>query len=921
MTISNVQQHYGSLSAAILSSLSILLLSGVSLAQVTTTITPDPTLATEVNQNGKVHEINGGDRPEAGPNLFHSFHRFNLGTGDMAHFIGKPGIENIIGRVTGPEPSRIDGTVKADASLFLLNPQGILFGPDATLDIHGSFHATTADVLHFADGTEFSARLTEKSTLTVAAPSAFGFLRANPAGIAIEGSHLEVPEGKTLSLVGGNMTIVGDGDPSSGQPTLAASGGRINLASVAASGNVTFDAVSELPKLGVESFEQLGNMLIAEGALVDVSGEGGGTIAIRSGKLLIDQSWIFADTQGNRDGAKIGVDIEADELGLSHGGLVTTDVTEAGTGNAGTLSIVARNLRVSDGSQIRSTAYGPGNGGMVTVRATEIRLEGAAPDNRFSSGILVSTQGTMENAGDAGDLLVEAQHLQLAGGVQISSSTSGPGDGGNLTIQVDRLVLLRGGVVGSAALGDGLGGQVTIEANEEIRLSGSIADGVPSWLLSASSGNGNPGRIRLIAPSIVVDGSFVGTAPLGRARTAEIEIMVDRLTLTNLGLIGSVTNSDISAGTITINATDTVSISTGGIFTSTLGAGTGDAGNIVINTTHLQLTQDSRIDSSTRGPGHGGTATITASGTVSIIGRNSGIFTNTGMSGAGGKIELQAQQVQLAKGAMISSSSSGAGDAGDIRIAAQEIDLRGNSVITTTVDQGEASGGNIRIGGMINADGDIIESLDSLMLEGSRITANTDAGDGANITIGARQVVLDGNSAVAANTNAGVGGNVAIAGTVAADGQGLSRAETIVLRKSQITANAQAGQGGRIDIVAEVFLADPDSVVDASSQVGLDGEVNIEAVVSNLSGVVTPLSQRLASEAPLLRDRCVARLRQGGASSFVERERAGIPSAPDGLLPSRLDVSDAEIAWSGESRSHGIAMASEPSWRLSAPCP
>ena len=244
-----------------------------------------------------------------------------------------------------------------------------------------------------------------------------------------------------------------------------------------------------------------------------------------------------------------------------------------------------------------------------------------------------------------------------------------------------------------------------------------------------------------------------------------------------------------------------------------------------------------------------------------------------------------------------------------------------DSDITATVETGAASGGNIRIGGTIDADGDIIESLDRLMLEGSRITANTDAGDGANITIGARQAVLDSNSAIAANTHAGVGGNLAIAGTVAVDGQALSRAGTIVLRESRVTANAQAGQGGRIAIVAEVFLADPDSVVDASSQIGIDGEVNIEAVASNLSEVVKPLSQRLASETPLLSDRCAARLHRGIVSSFVEVERAGLPSAPDGLLPSRLDVSDAEMAWSGESLPHGMAVASEPSWRLSSPCP
>jgi hypothetical protein len=144
----------------------------------------------------------------------------------------------------------------------------------------------------------------------------------------------------------------------------------------------------------------------------------------------------------------------------------------------------------------------------------------------------------------------------------------------------------------------------------------------------------------------------------------------------------------------------------------------------------------------------------------------------------------------------------------------------------------------------------------------------------------------------------------------------LPQAGTILLRESRITASAQAGQGGRIDIVAEVFLADPDSVIDASSQLGIDGEVNIEAVVSNLSEVVEPLSPRLASETALLRDLCATRLQQGLVSSFVERGRAGIPSAPDGLLPSRLDMSDAETAGSGESLPHGMAMAGEPSWRL-----
>ena len=412
-----------------------------------------------------------------------------------------------------------------------------------------------------------------------------------------------------------------------------------------------------------------------------------------------------------------------------------------------------------------------------------------------------------------------------------------------------------------------------------------------AFLFSASDGSGNPGRISLSAPSIVLDGGIIGTAPLGRGRTADIELTADHLSLTNSGFVVSITNSDISAGTITIRVTDTVAISTGGILTVTFGTGLGNAGNIVMDTTHLRITEGGRIDSSTLGPGDGGTVTVTATGTVAIAGRGSGIFTNTDVSGVGGKIALQVQQVQLTDEANISSASSGSGDAGDIRIAAQEVELHGDSLITTTVDRGEASGGRILLGGAINDDGDVVEASAKLMLERSRITANTDAGDGANIVIGARQVVLDSDSEIAANANAGVGGNVTIAGTVPADGPVASRAETIVLRHSKITANAEQGKGGRIDIVAETFLADPDSLVDASSQEGgIDGEVNVEAVVTNLSEVVRPLSQRLASGSPLLRDRCAVRLHEGLVSSLVERDRAGIPSSPDGLLPSRLDA-------------------------------
>jgi large exoprotein involved in heme utilization and adhesion len=114
--------------------------------------------------------------------------------------------------VTGGHLSNIDGRIRStipSANFYLLNPSGVIFGPNASLDVRGSFHVSTADFLRFADGATFSANLGEASTLTIASPAAFGFLPQTPAAIRIQKSGLEVLEGRTLSMIGGDIDITG----------------------------------------------------------------------------------------------------------------------------------------------------------------------------------------------------------------------------------------------------------------------------------------------------------------------------------------------------------------------------------------------------------------------------------------------------------------------------------------------------------------------------------------------------------------------------------------------------------------------------------------------------------------------------------------------------------------------------------------
>jgi filamentous hemagglutinin family protein len=174
-------------------------------------ITTDGTLGPAQNLPGPDYQIGADLGQQRGDNLFHSFRDFNLNRMESATFSGPNHIQAVISRVTGGNPSNIDGLFRSTipgADIYFLNPYGILFGPNARLDVQGSFHASTADYLRFQDDARFSARNPSDSILTVAPIESFGFLTNSPAAIAITDSHLEVQPTQTLSLTGGDIAIL-----------------------------------------------------------------------------------------------------------------------------------------------------------------------------------------------------------------------------------------------------------------------------------------------------------------------------------------------------------------------------------------------------------------------------------------------------------------------------------------------------------------------------------------------------------------------------------------------------------------------------------------------------------------------------------------------------------------------------------------
>ena len=266
-------------------------------AQVATAITSDGTLGTTVARSGNLFNINGGTIK--GTNQFHSFGQFSVGTGDIASFNGPaPTIQNILSRVTGGTRSEIDGTLRSTisgANLYLLNPSGILFGPNAQLDVSGSFHATTANYIGLADGVRFNAvPSSADNLLTTAPPAAFGFLPSNPALLSTcrpECSTstsritnvLQVPAGQTLSFVGGPINI-GAAPGALAGGFVFAPGGRINLVSVASPGEARFDGTG----FSVDTFARLGDISIKGNSILDAK-----EVFIRGGRLVIEQANIL----------------------------------------------------------------------------------------------------------------------------------------------------------------------------------------------------------------------------------------------------------------------------------------------------------------------------------------------------------------------------------------------------------------------------------------------------------------------------------------------------------------------------------------------------------------------------------------------------------------------------------------------------
>lgn len=701
---------------------------------------------------------------QKGGNLFHSFSAFSVPAGGSAVFAGPDSVHNVVARVTGGQASAIDGTLGSSipgANLFLLNPAGISFGSGASLSLGGSFHASTADGLVFADGARYEARSPAGSVLTVAEPAAFGYAGANPGSITVSGGTLAVGAGKALSLVGGDVTL----DTAS---RVAAPAGTLTLAAMGGTGTVSLS-----DPLAVQAARS-GTVTVKNGATAGTNGNGGGAVRITGGRLTVTGGGVVSANNTGTAPATAGVAVAASHVTVSDAGQITAHAAGSGqagtiaidtggtdpatdgtvevlgdgrtvntligaralrgsTARAGTITVRAGTVAITYGGQMTTSSLSTGDAGEITVTAGRTVMDHR--QSGYATGTGLFSLAPSQSGGAAGSIAVNGGSLELYGGAQVSTRSGGPGRAGVIDVRVDRLVVH---------------GHIGVDS---------------SMIASQGTGSGDGGTITIVADSIaLIDGGRITSNARGSGGGGTITVTARRI--------------DMAQGSEEVQT---------GIGSRANPGSSGSGGTITVTADSIGIASGARITTSTAGAGNAGTIRVTANtirldGSGQPAGSLTGIASSaesTDTAGAGGAITITAGDMTIASGASVQASSSGSGAAGDIAITTtRSLTIRGGTVATATT---RSDGGNIVIdggglahmnGGQITTSvaggagngGNITTRATAMVLNHATVSANAWGGNGGNITVSAETLLASPDTRGEASSRLGVSGRVVIQG-------------------------------------------------------------------------------------------------------------------------------------------------------------
>lgn len=730
-------------------------------------VVPDKTLGKErsrVRNNHPSQEITGG--AQRGSNLFHSFQEFSVPKGKLVYFRPQDNIANIFSRVTGKNISNIQGTLQVigEANLFLLNPNGIIFGKNAQLSVGGSFIATTGESFVFGNGNEFSAKNPQGApllTVNVAQPIGIKFGDKQRIMVKQSPQSLGVDEGKTLGLLGGNIDIE--------ETQIKAPVGKIILGAIGGNNTVNLtESATGSYSVSYNGIKNFGDISLSKGAKVYTDGKG--SIEIQGRKItLTEMSQIYSTNNETQAGGNISItakEIKAKGFETK----IFTNSNDLGVG--GNIIIETGKLDISLGAQILTLTSGPADSGNIKITAgDEIKIQGLSKN--LDGSIRVSGLFTLVNSGATGK-------------------------GGNIIVTTPtKLLLTEGSAITATTSGEGNGGNIQITAKEALTATGLSKDSDQNIYTTKIS---------------------TEVQQQGEGSAGNINIDTGTLTLSQGAQISASTFSQVDGGDIRVNATQQVTLQgvqfqknnlgkivayTSGIFARVQENAFGEGGDITINTPKLTILDVGRISTSTLGVGNAGNIIVNASQEVILRGAQvspDGVFQPSSIlagvsalaSGKGGNITIDTEKLTLSEGAQISATNRRPqGIAGNVKIKAGQVSLADRASVLTNTTQGD--GGNISLSA---------DKLLSLRQQSNiSATAGNDQspGNGGNINIDAQFIVSNPieNSNITANAFSGSGGQVNI------NSKGIFGIQANVVGTqvtSDITASSTNGPQGTVTI-------------------------------------------------------------------------------------------------------------------------
>ena len=834
---------------------------------------------TVVTPNGNRFDIQEGSLSPDGANLFHSFQQFGLDSAQIANFLSLPSIRNILGRVVGGNPSLINGLIQVtggNSNLFLMNPAGIIFGKDASLNVPASFTATTATGIGFGGNNWFNAFGNNNYQALIGTPNQFAFDTPQPGAI-VNFSNLAVQEGQNLTLLGGSAINTGQLKAPGGTITIAAVPGE-NLVQISQTGHLLSLEIEpprdnngqqlpitplDLPTLLTRATGSLETGLSVSQAGTVQLNDSGMTIPVEAGTTIVSGTLDASNTAVGQMGGEVNV--LGDKVGLfnaiinasgSHGG-GTVRIGGDYQGK-GTLPNALRTF-VSSDSVINANASLNGNGGRVILWADEMMgfygSISARGGSRSGDGGFVEVSGkesltfkgtvdTFAPNGNLGTLLLDPTDIIIANGSADSAAdgtntfTGNPsgnpgqilfGDTAPTIIYESELQRLSGIT------------NVTLQATNNITINDltddtlTIAPDTRSITFSADADGDGVGAFSMNqTDTILAEGRAISisgaSVTVGNIRTRGGNISITAsggdVNLIGVGDVSGIQSGIINGdgGQITLNAAGNINTTgSSSIASNANGNGNGNGGDITLN---AGGNIDVKISSISSGIGNSGDITLNAGGDITPSG-----ITATANTGNGGDITLKAVGNITGTDSAAIRSSTINGNGGAIALTAA-----GNITIADIEASGSLQGGDIALkasGGVIDTTTGILNAIGgdtggdiSLEALGDINTGNIGVllsgfkRDSGSISITSSSGNINTSTGALLTPSAlGAGGNITLnaAGSITA---------------GQINARSFSSTGGKIDLIANQNITTLGNIETNRNSITFNGRVNLAANVS-----------------------------------------------------------------------------------------